>query len=48
MFTLKIKKQGGGITGHIGDPKDKRGIFTPKGGKKPTKEEVKAIKKKRK
>jgi hypothetical protein len=34
-ITLNIKKQGGGMTMHIGDPNDKRGVFTPKGQKKP-------------
>ena len=34
-ITLKIKKQGGGGTMHIGDPKDTRGIFVPKGQQKP-------------
>lgn len=34
-ISLKIKKQGGGITMHIGDPKDKRGVWTPRGQEKP-------------
>lgn len=34
-ITLEIKKQGGGMKMHIGEPGDERGIFVKKGDKKP-------------